>query len=84
MKQIDENQNFKEQSEFFDFFDTLWFEKQFKDESLPAEVESLEKTRIHNALETANGNRTHAAKILGIGRTNLIAKIKKYNILYVY
>lgn len=84
MKQIDVNQNFKEQSEFFDFFDTLWFEQQFKDESLPAEVESLEKTRILNALETANGNRTHAAKILGIGRTNLIAKIKKYNILYVY
>jgi len=84
MKHIDTDQNFKEQTEFFDFFDTLWFDQQFKDESLPSEVESLEKTRIHNALETANGNRTHAEKRLGIGRTNLIAKIKKYNILYVY
>tara|TARA_A200000159_G_C7123605_1_gene255853 strand:- start:189 stop:446 length:258 start_codon:yes stop_codon:yes gene_type:complete len=85
MKHIDTDTNFKEQTEFFDFFDTLWFDQQFKnDESLPSEVESLEKARIHNALDTANGNRTHAAKILGIGRTNLIAKIKKYNILYVY
>ena len=28
----------------------------------------------------SNGNRTHAASYLGIGRTLLIHKIKKYNI----
>lgn len=55
----------------------------FKDVETPTltkEIEMLEKTRIKNALEGNEGNRTRAAKDLGIGRTLLIHKIKKYNL----
>lgn len=48
--------------------------------SLSKEIEMLEKRRIKNALEGNEGNRTRAAKDLGIGRTLLIHKIKKYNL----
>ena len=45
--------------------------------SLPEKVERLEKNDIQNALYETNGNQTLAAKRLGIGRTCLIAKMKK-------
>ena len=51
-----------------------------KDYSLVNELERLEKDRIKDALETFNGNRTKAADFLSIGRTNLLAKMKKYEI----
>jgi len=47
--------------------------------ALPDEVAMLERDRISDALAKAQGNQTHAAKLLKIGRTNLIAKMKKYN-----
>ena len=47
--------------------------------ALPDEVEMLERDRISNALAKTEGNQTKAAKLLKIGRTNLIAKMKKYN-----
>ena len=47
--------------------------------ALPVEVEMLERDRISNALAKTEGNQTKAAKLLKIGRTNLIAKMKKYN-----
>ena len=50
--------------------------------SLSKEIEMLEKRRIKNALEGNEGNRTRAAKDLGIGRTLLIHKIKKYNLYW--
>ena len=46
--------------------------------ALPDEVEMLERDRISDALSKAEGNQTNAAKLLKIGRTNLIAKMKKY------
>ena len=46
--------------------------------ALPDEVEMLERDRISNALAKTEGNQTKAAKLLKIGRTNLIAKMKKY------
>lgn len=46
--------------------------------SLPNEVEMLERERITTALSKSGGNQTKAAKLLHIGRTNLIAKMKKY------
>ena len=82
MKQMDTEQNYKEQTEFFDFFDSMWDRNESTEETLPQEIESIEKTRIKNALDHTNGNRTQAAKMLGIGRTNLIAKMKKYSITY--
>lgn len=58
-----------------DYFDLL-SDKQ----SLSEEVEKIERNLIANALETHNGNRSRAAAELGIGRTLLIHKIKKYNL----
>ncbi len=49
-------------------------------ESLDQEVRNLEQDRITNALCIHEGNRSRAAKTLGIGRTLLIHKIKKYNL----
>tara|TARA_S200002703_G_scaffold100554_1_gene86913 strand:- start:92 stop:373 length:282 start_codon:yes stop_codon:yes gene_type:complete len=48
--------------------------------ALADEVEELEQQRIHDALQMSNGNKTHAASYLGIGRTLLLHKIKKYHI----
>lgn len=46
--------------------------------SLPDEIAELERKRIEWALQTANNNKTHASKRLGIGRTLLIHKCKKH------
>lgn len=62
--------------ESLDYFDD-WTDPR----SLPDEVEQLERDRIASALDRHNGNKSHAAKELGIGRTNLIAKLKKYSII---
>ena len=48
--------------------------------SLMEELQELEKNRISNALQACKGNRTKAANDLGIGRTLLIHKIKKYKL----
>ena len=48
--------------------------------SLPDEIAELERKRIEWALQTANNNKTHASKRLGIGRTLLIHKCKKHGI----
>jgi len=48
--------------------------------ALPNKIEILERTSIEDALIVYEGNRSKAAKHLGIGRTNLIAKIKKYKL----
>lgn len=45
--------------------------------TLPSKLEKIEKTDIQNALYETDGNQTLAAKRLGIGRTCLIAKMKK-------
>lgn len=45
--------------------------------TLPDKLEKMEKDSIQNALYETNGNQTLAAKQLGIGRTCLIAKMKK-------
>ena len=51
--------------------------------ALADEVEMLERERIGRALAKAEGNQTHAAKLLKMGRTNLIAKMKKYNFPFI-
>jgi transcriptional regulator with PAS, ATPase and Fis domain len=43
-------------------------------------MEQLEARMIRSALAECSGNRSHAAKMLGIARSNLINKIKSYNI----
>lgn len=49
-------------------------------ENLPEAISLLEQSNITQALEKNKGNKTKAAEDLGIGRTNLIAKIRKYEI----
>jgi Nif-specific regulatory protein len=49
----------------------------------PAEILSLaevEKRQILKALERYDGNRTQAAKALGIGRNTLLRKLKEVGI----
>ena len=43
-------------------------------------LKAVEKEMILRTLEDANGNRTHAAKILGISRRTLQLKLKEYGI----
>ena len=47
---------------------------------LNEELATLERGCIENALEAVEGNQTKAADMLSIGRTCLIAKMKKYEL----
>ena len=47
---------------------------------LNEELSKLERGCIKNALEAVEGNQTKAANMLSIGRTCLIAKMKKYEL----
>ncbi|KFN02032.1 sigma-54-dependent Fis family transcriptional regulator [Bacillus clarus] len=50
--------------------------------SLTDEKENLEKTRIVQTLEDTYGNKSIAAKKLGMSRANLYKKLKKYRITF--
>ena len=77
-----------EQEYMFDMFDEMW-EYEAVGEVMPPEVQyslcgelaQIERERITNALKLASGNQTKAALSLNIGRTALIAKMKKYNLV---
>ena len=43
-------------------------------------LQELEREHIRRVLERTGGNRTRAAKILGISRVNLLSKIKRYQL----
>lgn len=43
-------------------------------------LESMEKTHIKRVLDITKGNRSHAAKLLGISRVTLLAKMKKFGL----
>src|SRR5262249_15171792 len=49
--------------------------------SLHADVESLERRRIVEALEACGGNQTRAAQKLGISRGTLLSRLKQYGII---
>ena len=49
-------------------------------DTLPAQVEELEKKAIAQALERANGVQSRAAEILGLTERNLRYKLKKYGL----
>lgn len=75
-------QNQLEQEAIMDAIDELdWVSEAAQQMPLAAEVEMLEKDRIVTALATYNGNRTKTANYLGIGRTLLIHKLKKYKLV---
>jgi len=72
----------EEQNYFYKMFDEMWGEcmPEADQYSLSRELENIERERIVNALKFANGNQTKAAQSLDIGRTALIAKMKKYKL----
>ena len=43
-------------------------------------LKKWEQVHISQALQAANGNRTRAAKLLGIGLRTLQRKLKRYNL----
>lgn len=45
---------------------------------LPALLREIETTHIRKALEQTNGNKKAAAKLLGMGRTTLVEKLKRH------
>ena len=49
-------------------------------DTLPAQVEELEKKAIAQALERAGGVQSQAAEILGLSERNLRYKLKKYGL----
>ena len=62
-------------------------ESTLEEKSLPHSMDykenvmNKERELIIEALKKANGNKTHACKLLGISRTWLYSKIKQYNIV---
>ncbi len=44
-------------------------------------IETLEIDKISFALQVCKGNKTQASKMLGLKRTCLLAKIKKYELV---
>ncbi|MGE5681491.1 MAG: sigma-54-dependent transcriptional regulator [Bacillota bacterium] len=51
-----------------------------EEEETPGTLAEAEKIHIQKVLHFTNNNRTKAARILGISRVNLIAKIEKYGL----
>jgi DNA-binding NtrC family response regulator len=47
-------------------------------ETLRAELETLERQRILQALEDCNGNQTKAAALLGMPRRTLVTRLASY------
>ena len=50
------------------------------DENKNLNLSDVEKDVIRQALKKCNGNLTHAAETLGIGRTTLYRKMEEYGI----
>jgi len=64
---------------FFDSIDNS-YPAYNKGGTLQEVTERIEKEMVHEALERAEGNRSHAAKLLGITRQGLLNKIKRYDV----
>jgi transcriptional regulator with PAS, ATPase and Fis domain len=69
-----------EQDAWYKVFQDLELNHKEHNPSLTDELRELEILRIKDALRDAEGNNTYAANILKIGRTTLLAKMKKYKI----
>ena len=80
-----QEQRINEQQYFFDMFEDMWGSHgeilpEDVQYSLCDELEAIERERIINALKLSCGNQTKAAQSLDVGRTALIAKMKKYKL----
>ena len=71
-----------ESSEVWEAVISLWKEpnNSWRSGSLDQELRDIEKSTIVSALDSCNNNKTHTALRLGIGRTSLLAKMKKLDI----
>jgi|TARA_B000000557_G_C20698413_1_gene410520 transcriptional regulator with PAS, ATPase and Fis domain len=70
-----------EQQFIWEELEKLWPSDGKVGQTLVEELEELEMKRIKLALDQAKNNKTHASKELGIGRTLLIHKCKKYGLV---
>ena len=52
----------------------------FKNLSLKEAIQNLEKKLLVEHLQKQRGNKTKAAKSLGISRTSILSKVKEYNL----
>ena len=59
----------------------LYLRPAFPTDRRPATLEATERQAIRQALDLAHGGMTEAAKTLGIGRTTLYRKVRKYRLL---
>jgi transcriptional regulator with GAF, ATPase, and Fis domain/Tfp pilus assembly protein PilF len=50
------------------------------DQKMPDMIERIERDLVEQALRKTSGNRSHAAKLLGISRRGLLNKISRYSI----
>ena len=50
------------------------------DQKMPELMARIERDLVEKALEKTGGNRSHAAKLLGISRRGLLNKIARYSI----
>ena len=75
-------QKHTEQQVFWDAFDSLWPDdkepEKEEDYCLHDDIDEIIFQKVVDALKENAGNRTHAAKELGIKRETLLAKMKKY------
>jgi len=53
----------------------------FIDDSAPSSLKELEKNHLRKVLSYTKGNKSKAAKMLGISRVTLLSKIKQYKIV---
>jgi transcriptional regulator with GAF, ATPase, and Fis domain len=71
----------QEQDMLWSMFDDLWPEHKIEVErTLASELADVERKAIVLALESNDNNQSKAARALGMGRTLLIHKIKKYEL----
>jgi transcriptional regulator with GAF, ATPase, and Fis domain len=82
-KDIKEYTQKQEQDMLWSMFDDIWPQHQFEDieeRTLASELADVERKAIVLALESNCWNQSKAARQLGMGRTLLIHKMKKYEL----
>jgi len=45
--------------------------------ALDSFLQQIERSLVQQALDRVNGNRTHAARLLGLGRTTLVERLRR-------
>ncbi|NQU80821.1 MAG: hypothetical protein HQ543_04830 [Bacteroidetes bacterium] len=51
------------------------------DDTAPSSLKEVEKNHLKKVLSYTSGNKSKAAKILGVSRVTLLSKIKQYKII---